>query len=288
MADIPVPSAPGPNSRPQPERAPGPWVVQRTRDPLPDAPLRLFCFAHAGGGTTMYWPWRSVLAPDVDVRPVLLPGRETRVREDPYRSLDELIDPLCDGLAPYLDRPYAFFGHSFGALVAYEVARRLSAAGRPEPVTLIASGRPAPRLPRWRRRFSDLGDTEFLAEVCALNGTPPQVLQQPGLVRLLLPALRADFEANENYTWRPGPELRCPVSAYTGTDDPAVNRDELLAWREETSGEFTVRVFSGDHFYLADGRPDVLSAVGQDLSRAAAAAGIGAGRVADSLSDSVS
>lgn len=270
MADIPAQGATGAPPRPQQDREPGPWVAQRTRDPLPDAPLRLFCFAHAGGGTTMYWPWRSVLAPDVDVRPVLLPGRESRVREAPYRSIDDLIGPLCDGLAPFLDRPYVFFGHSFGSLVAYEAARRLLDAGLPGPAALIVSARPAPRLPRWRRRFSDLDDVQFLAKVGALNGTPPQVLEQPGLVRLLLPGLRADFEANENYTWQPGAALHCPISAYMGAEDPAVDRDELLAWHAETSGEFTLRVFPGDHFYLADGRPDVLSAVAQDVARAAA------------------
>jgi medium-chain acyl-[acyl-carrier-protein] hydrolase len=223
--------------------------------------MRLFCFAHAGGGAAIFRPWRPLLAPHVDALPVILPGRESRVRELPYRRMEQLLDPLCEAIEPYLDRPYAFFGHSLGSIVAYEVARRFT------PRCLVVSGRRAPRSATTRRLFSSLPDGEFLAEIGQLGGTPPEVLEQTQLIRMLMPALRADFELNEAYRVLPGPRLTCPLIAYMGTDDPEVDAAELLAWHEESAGEFTMRVFPGGHFYLMGGRTDVSSALRQDLAR---------------------
>ncbi|MEU3825474.1 alpha/beta fold hydrolase [Streptomyces sp. NPDC029080] len=232
----------------------------------PAAP-RLFCFAHAGGGASAYRLWRLSLAPDVDVRPVVLPGRESRIRELPYRRVEQIIDPLCEALEPYLDRPYAVFGHSLGSILAYEVARRFTGLAGREPGLLIVSGRRAARLPARRRPYSTLSDDEFLGAVGALGGTPPELLEEGQLLRLILPTLRADFELNETYRTLPGPRLRCPVAAYMGTADPEVDRAGLLAWGEETAGEFTMRVFAGGHFYLKDDADGVRSALRQDLAR---------------------
>ena len=247
------------------------WVAGPPGETAAHAGIRLFCFAHAGGGPSFFRAWRQALAPAVDVRPVLLPGRESRVRELPYRRMEQLLDPLCAALIPYLDRPYALFGHSMGSIIGYEVARRLAAGAVRPPTCLLVSGRRAPARPARRRKFSTLTEPEFLAAIAALNGTPPEVLSQPQLLQLLLPTLRADFELNETYQPASGPPLGCPLTAYMGLDDPEVNPPELLAWHTETSAEFTLRTFPGDHFYLRAGRPDVLSAIRQDLSRAQAA-----------------
>lgn len=238
------------------------WIAGGGRDAAPGAELSLFCFAHAGGGAAFFRPWKAVLGPDVGVHPVLLPGRESRLRELPYRRIEQLIDPLCAALEPHLDRPYAFFGHSLGSLLAYEVARRF------DPVCLLVSGRRAAHLPAGRPLFSTLPDEEFLTMVDRLNGTPPEVMDQPELLRMLLPAMRSDFELNEIYQHLPGPRLTCPVAAYMGADDPEVTPAELLRWSELTSATFTLRIFSGDHFYLRDGRRDVLDAVRRDLGSA--------------------
>ncbi|MEV6118579.1 alpha/beta fold hydrolase [Streptomyces sp. NPDC052109] len=232
----------------------------------PAAP-RLFCFAHAGGGASAYRPWRLSMAPDVDVRPVVLPGRESRMRELPYRRVEQVIDPLCEALEPHLDRPYALFGHSLGSILAYEVARRFTGRAGREPRLLIVSGRRAARLPARRRPYSALGDDAFLGAVGALGGTPPELLHEGQLLRLMLPTLRADFELNETYRTLPGPRLRCPVAAYMGTADPEVDRAGLLAWGEETTAEFTMRVFAGGHFYLKDEADEVRAALRQDLAR---------------------
>ncbi|SNY24407.1 thioesterase II family protein [Paractinoplanes atraurantiacus] len=235
-----------------------------------DAPVRLLCFAHAGGGAGFFQPWRPVLAPEVAVCPVVLPGRETRVREEPYRRVEDLLGPLVDGLGGHLDRPYAILGHSMGAVLAYEVARRLTGAGA-APLCLFVSGRRAPRTPTRRPALHRLPEDEFLRAVGLLNGTPPEVLAQGDVIKLFLPSLRADFELNEVYAPLPGPPLDCPVSALTGDADPEVNLDEIAAWRETTRGAFTLRVFRGDHFYLKGAPPEVLAAIRADLRRLGAA-----------------
>ena len=232
-----------------------------------DAPTRLFCFTHAGGGAAFFHPWRQALLPEIDVCPIILPGREARLRERPYTRIEHVLDPLLDALAPYLDRPFALFGHSMGSVVAYETARRLEAAAGPQPLCLFASGRRAPTLPARREPLHRLQGDAFLAAVSTLNGVPEQVLRQPEVFTLFLPALRADFELNEVYTPLPGPRLHCPVSALTGDADPEVDLDEMAAWRAVTAGGFTLRVFRGDHFYLKGAPADLLAALRADLRR---------------------
>jgi medium-chain acyl-[acyl-carrier-protein] hydrolase len=226
---------------------------------------QLFCFAHAGGGSSFFRPWRAALAPEAAVRPIMLPGRESRLDEPPYRRLPDLVESLSEALQPCLDRPYALFGHSLGAVIAYEVARRLSASSGAGPAGLIVSGRRAPGLPCDQRRLSELPDEEFLAEVARLNGIPREVLSEPGFLSTLLPALRADYELAEMYQPFQGDRLDCPVVAYLSTSDPEADYAGMLAWREVTTGQFSIRIFRGDHFYLKGGRPDVLNAVREDL-----------------------
>jgi surfactin synthase thioesterase subunit len=229
--------------------------------------IRLFCLPHAGGGGAFFHPWRAALAPDgIEVRPVVLPGRESRIRELPYVTMEQAIAPLAELLAPQIDRPYALFGHSMGAAVSYELARRLLMLGLPAPVRLFVSGRRAPHLPARRGSYARLDDAAFLAEVTRLNGTPSEVLQQPELVRLFLPTLRADFELNDTYVPLPAPRLDCPISAFVGWDDPEADPAELAAWAEVTGGAFRLRHFGGDHFYLKDQAAEVLDEIRADLS----------------------
>lgn len=247
----------------------GGWVADDGRAGEPSGGIQLFCFAHAGGGPSLFRPWRGKLAPGSVVRPVQLPGRGSRLAEPPLRRMADLVDPLCQALEPYLSQPYALFGHSMGAVVAYEVARSFSAAAVPGPACLLVSGR-APRLPSGWRQVHALPDDEFLAEVSRLNGMPAEVLGDPDLLSMLLPALRGDYELSETYEPPSGASLRCPVTAYLSTADPDTGEQEMRCWQEVSTGEFAMRVFSGDHFYLKGGRQDVLSAVRDDLSRVAA------------------
>jgi medium-chain acyl-[acyl-carrier-protein] hydrolase len=248
---------------PGPGLATSPWFSRGQR--AENARLRLFCFAHAGGGGSAYWALRRALAPDIDVQAVVLPGRESRIRETPCTRIEQLLGPLTEAVASRADLPYVLFGHSLGTLLAYEVARRLSVAGVP-PLAMIASGRRGPWEPA-HRHYRGLDDAQFLAAISELGGIPPEVLAQPSLLALVLPALRSDFMINDGYVPQPAATLRCPLAAYSGADDPEVSRSDLMAWERETSGEFAVRVFPGGHFYLRGARPDVVSALRADLGR---------------------
>ncbi|MGC4806656.1 thioesterase II family protein [Micromonospora sp. DT233] len=225
------------------------------------APVRLFCFPHAGGGATSYRTWRQPLLPHVALAPVQLPGRESRLRERPVRRMAELIGPLCDGLLPYLDRPFALFGHSMGAAIAFEVAHEMSRRGWGVPTRLFVSGRRPPHLPARRPPLHLLTDEQFLPAVNSLNGIPSEILDTPDVMALILPALRADFELNETYVPGDTDLLRCPVTALTGDKDPEVTVDEMAAWRDTTRADFDLAVLPGDHFYLRPAATDVLNKV---------------------------
>jgi medium-chain acyl-[acyl-carrier-protein] hydrolase len=225
-----------------------PWVT-RPR-PRPHAYLRLLCFPHAGGGASAFRAWPDHLPADVEVCPVQLPGREQRMLEPAIDRMEPLVDALSEAVRPYEDLPLAFYGHSNGALVAFELARRLRREGRHLPVHLFASGRRAPDVPSSRPNVAHLPDDEFLAEMRELGGTPEEVLQHPELLRLLLPLLRADVALNEAYVFTPEAPLECPITAYGGLSDLKASREEVQAWGRHTSAELVTRFFPGDHFFV--------------------------------------
>jgi len=240
-----------------------------------EAPTVLYCFAHAGGGGSFFQPWRELLEPGVEVRPVVLPGRETRISEPPVTSVTELVEPVARAIeADVAGRAgdYAVFGHSMGSVVAYEVTRRLEAGPGPDPTCLFVSGRRAPHLPARHEPLHVMPDEAFLDAVVQLNGTPDELLEHDDLIRLLLPTMRADFTVSETYREQPGGRLRCPVAALTGDADPQADLEEMAGWRVTTTGAFTLRVFRGDHFYLIPAMSDVVAAVRATLQRLAAAA----------------
>jgi medium-chain acyl-[acyl-carrier-protein] hydrolase len=172
-------------------------------------------------------------------------------------------------LRPWLDDlPFAFFGHSMGAAVAYEAARRCAADGRP-PRHLFVSGRRAPQLPAdWPVTY-DLPDAEFVEYLRSLNGTPAEVFDHPELLELMLPLLRADFSVVETYRYLPGPALDCPVTAFGGAGDVEVGRAEVEAWAAQTTAAFAARVVPGDHFFLNDpqARALMLRVIDTELAR---------------------
>ncbi|MDJ1133697.1 thioesterase II family protein [Streptomyces iconiensis] len=231
-----------------------------------DAPVRLFCLPHTGGGAALYRDWARRLAPDVDVVSIRLPGREKRFRETPYRRLDDLVEALAEAVEPLLDRPYAWFGHSMGALVAYEMCRAARGLGQREPERLLVSGRRAPHLPSRQRRVHDAPDDALVAHLRELNGTPAEVLDSSAALGALLPMMRADFAVSETYHWRAGPPLTCPVLVLGGRDDALAAPGELAAWREYSTGDCEVRLFDGGHFFLhEESREQVLTTLAAGL-----------------------
>lgn len=242
--------------------ASSPWI--RRFVPAPDAPVRLVCLPHAGGSAAFYVPLAKALSPDVDTLAVQYPGRQDRRLEPLIETVAGLADGLAAELAPWTDRPFALFGHSLGAVLAFEVARRLEAMGR-APVALFASGRGAPS--RHRREFSHrLDDQALIREMRKLGGTDPRVFDNEDLLQLALPVMRADYEAVETYRFQPGPPLSCPVTAVNGQDDPKVTPDDADAWREHTTADFQTVTLPGGHFYLVDRHDEMVDLITRRLT----------------------
>jgi surfactin synthase thioesterase subunit len=248
---------------PAPDDRTSPWF-QRFK-PAPEAGIRLVCLPHAGGSATFFLETAKSLHPDIDVLSVQYPGRQDRWRETAVESVDELADRIAAELAPWSDTPLALFGHSLGALLGFEVARRLTAAGRP-PAALFASSFRAPSILR-REPAHLLSDPDLVRELTRLGGTDARVLQDEELRELALPAIRADYRAVDSYRYRPGPPLTCPVTVLTGREDPKVAPHEAEAWRPHTTGDFEVVTFAGGHFYLMDHNAGVTGLVAARLAR---------------------
>jgi len=228
------------------------------------AGARLFCFPHAGGGTA------SPLSRDPDRAgefcvPIRLPGREARLAEAPFERMEALIAALAGAIERYLDRPFAFFGHSMGAAVAFELARELRRRALPQPCMLIASGARAPRFRLHHVPPPDPADEELLDDLRRLSGTPAAFMEDSAALNALLPALRADTRLYRHYVYRPEPPLDCPMRAYGGFEDANITREHLEAWAAETTASFAVRRFPGGHFYLQTCRAEVLAALAEDL-----------------------
>lgn len=223
------------------------WVRRLRRAP---ERVRLVCFPHAGGSASYYTPLARALEVDVDVVALQYPARQDRLNERCIDSIDALVDAVVPELDGWLDGPFALFGHSMGAIVAYEVARILEESWGIVPVGLFASGRRAPSTFRDERVHRG-GDPSLLREVTRLAGTPSQLLDDDDVRAMMLPALRGDYKAIETYTWRPGPPLRCPIRAIHGDADPLTTRAEAAAWSSHTTGPFTLKSFSGRHFYFS-------------------------------------
>lgn len=233
-----------------------------------DATQRLFCIPYAGGSAAVFRDWLARLPAAVDVRPLHPPGRGRRFRDALLYRIGEIADEVTDAIAPLLDRPYTLFGHSMGGSVAFEVARRVRARNLPEPRCLIVSGRAAPHLPMKRRPIHDLPDDQFLGEVVRMNGTPPELLRYPDVVDLILPVLRADFEAVEMYRTEPihRPPLGCRIVSLGGSDEQG-SEEAVSSWRHYSTGSFRGEIVPGDHFFLHGRAERFFSVLNEELGR---------------------
>jgi medium-chain acyl-[acyl-carrier-protein] hydrolase len=234
----------------------------------PQAEFRLFCLPHAGGNSLIFRPWLTAGFGNMEICPVQLPGREKRAREKPFDQFNLLIQALADALP--LDKPFALFGHSIGALLCFELAREFRRRNRRLPEYLFLSSYPAPpfRRPRWAKPIHLLSDAEFLEELQLLSGTPDEILQDASLMQMLLPILRADFTLGETYTYVHQEALACPIQAYGGEQDPKVSRELLLGWSEHTRSGFNLRMFPGGHFFLVDVGHQLLSEISEAMALA--------------------
>ncbi|MCP3797608.1 thioesterase II family protein [Paenibacillus sp. CH40] len=232
----------------------------------PTAKLQLFCFPYAGGGAYIFNSWKSRFAPDITVLPIQLPGRESRSTEAPMDTLQDIVQSLVPAMAPYMHKPFAFFGHSMGALIAFETARQLYSKTGKLPVHIIISGKSAPHLPYSKKRLHDLADDSFTEELRLMQGTPEEVLQNAELMQIIMPRLRADFKVCETYVYQPGNPLVCPMTVLGGMKDFEVSTDSLHAWQQHTTSPMDVQMFEGNHFFIHEQEQEVLSAVENILS----------------------
>ncbi|MEM7538610.1 MAG: alpha/beta fold hydrolase [Chloroflexota bacterium] len=228
-----------------------PWIKQQS--PNPNARLRLFCFPYAGGAASIYRTWHQYLPNDIEVCATQLPGRENRIRDLAYTNVSILAESFIPYLLPYLDKPFAFFGHSMGTMIAYELTLQLQARGH-SPTHLLMSGRRAPHLPETRSLVHTLADDlDFLQELQRRYSNIPEIIfQEVELRELFIPLLRADLELVETYQPTGETRLSCPIVALGGTTDEHASRADLLAWQTLTTGKFNLHLFPGGHFYLND------------------------------------
>lgn len=238
------------------------WIVRY--QPNEQARLRLFCFPYAGGGAALFRQWQDAMPTDVDVCCIQLPGREYRLGKPAYTRMGPLIQDMADAILPYLDRPFAFFGHSMGALVSFELARQLRRRYDRQPVRLYLAAYRAPQLPNPNIKIYHL-PSEVFKVVLRAEGIPEMLLQNEELMQVMLPTLRADFELCDTYEYKEEPVFGCPLSIYGGLEDVRISKADLEAWRIHSSATCSLSMFPGSHFFLHSAQDLLLSAIAQSL-----------------------
>ncbi|MDB9371991.1 thioesterase II family protein [Nodularia sphaerocarpa] len=233
-----------------------PWLI--FPQPNPQAKLRLFCFPYAGGGASIFREWYKQLNSEIEICAVQLPGRENRLIEAPFNHLQPLINALSQEILPNLNQPFAFFGHSMGGLICFELARYLQQKHDLKPLHLFISGARAPHIPERKPPIHSLPQPEFIQELRRLNGTPAAVLENRELMEFLSPTLRADFAILETYIYTESAPLSCGITALGGLEDTEVTPEELAAWKQHTSGNFSMEMLPGNHFFLHSHRVQLL------------------------------
>ncbi|MFE9663931.1 alpha/beta fold hydrolase [Streptomyces sp. NPDC005955] len=242
------------------------WVLRP--EPRDGAALRLLCVPYAGGGTTVFHGWVAGLPDWIDVWLLRLPGREVRLREEPRTDLLALAGEAAQALAPALDRPFALFGHSLGALIAYEIAREMRRTHGLDASHLTVSARNAPEVPQPGRMSRLLSDDAFLEALDRrFRAVPEQIRRDPEMRALYLPVLRGDITMLETYRHRAEPPLRCPITALCGAEDQEASAAGMRGWRHHGRGGFAEHAYRGGHFFLQEHRESLLDRLTQDLAR---------------------
>lgn len=233
------------------------WIEVSQHRPL--AKLRLFCFPYAGGGASTYRAWPTDLPSSIELCALQLPARERRIHEPPLTDMAPLVEHVIAAIEPWLDRPFGFYGHSMGALIAYEVARALRRQRRDLPVVLFAAARRAPHLAKEKPHVHHMDDASLTEVIRRLNGTAASIINDQRVMSHYLPTIRADFALFENYRYVPESPLSCSIVALGGTSDAEQSQEELALWRKHTSGHFEVRLFPGGHFFHRARAKELLS-----------------------------
>lgn len=244
-----------------------PWLIFDETRTYHNAEMRLFCFHYAGAGASIFQNWIKLLPDEVELVAIQLPGREKRFYEPLISDVRQITTTLAKELSPFLDKPFAFVGHSIGALIGFELARVLRQRGMRQPELLIASGRNAPNVKLKVNNVHLLPDDEFAQTVRDYNGLPEAIAQNEELLELLLPRLRSDIAIAETYTYNDAEPLESRIVVFYGTEDPLVNDFGLQSWKEQTQGGFKLYSFPGDHFFLHSSEELVLDKISTELKQ---------------------
>ncbi|MGC2743716.1 MAG: alpha/beta fold hydrolase [Candidatus Angelobacter sp.] len=235
------------------------------RLPAQGPTLRLYCFPYAGAGADVYRSWQQWFPQKVQICLVHLPGRGRGMGEQPFAQLPPLVASIADRIDREPRHTYALYGHSMGALIAFELGREMFRRHGYGPEHLLVSGRRAPQSPTDEPVIFNLPHDQFLAELRRLNGTPAEVLDNPEVIELFITTLRADFELVDTYEYRPGEPLSCPITVYNGIKDIHVPTESSPAWQEQTSSHCKVRLLNGDHFFIRNPDQEFISAFKADV-----------------------
>jgi medium-chain acyl-[acyl-carrier-protein] hydrolase len=211
---------------------------------------RLFCFPYAGGSSAIFKPWVDLVPPTVEIQSLQLPGRPGRMSESPVDSLADLVEPIVEAIEPLTDVPFAFYGHSMGSLVAFEVTKRLAREFRTQPDQLFVAARRAPHMVSRDQTLHEQPLERVREFLRSLRAFPSEVLDHEELMQLLLPALRADLKLDGLYVFSPGEGVSCPIVAFTGQDDAYVLKNEIEGWSMHAGGGFECHTVPGDHFFM--------------------------------------
>lgn len=233
--------------------------------PNPQAKTRLFLFPYAGGSPTAFNKWPREFPGNIEVWIVHYPGRGSRYNEQPITEISSLVEGIHQAFQLFLDKPFAFFGHSMGALIAFELTRLLRQNNLPQPFTLFVSACGAPHIPNPHKPIHSLPEAGFIKALGDLNGTPMELLNNAELMELVLPALRADFQVVENYHFVMEAPLQSPIIAFGGLDDLRISRERLEGWAFQTSASFSSEYFRGDHFFINQADKLVISSIAEEL-----------------------
>jgi medium-chain acyl-[acyl-carrier-protein] hydrolase len=228
--------------------------------------MRLFLFPYAGSGPAAFWKWSAGFPNHIETWIAHYPGRGSRHNEAPIKKLSALVEGICQAVQPFLNKPFAFFGHSLGGLLAFELTRSLHQNNLPQPNLLFVSACGAPHMPDPNPPIHALPDPEFVEALRDLNGIPEEIASHPELLEILVPTIRADFEAAENYQYNSCKHpLICPIVVFGGSNDPRVSRERVEGWASQTSSRFKSIYFPGDHFYLNSAEDEIVQSITREM-----------------------
>jgi medium-chain acyl-[acyl-carrier-protein] hydrolase len=232
------------------------------------ARMRLFCFAYAGGGASIFHNWADHLPSDIETIGIQMPGLESRIMETPVETIAMVVEMLVPVMYPKLDKPFVLFGHSLGALISFELTRSLKKRYSLEPLHMFVAGIRAPQIVNRNSPIHCLPETDFLEELQRrYSGIPKEILENPDILQLVLPGLRASFEMYECYEYVEGRPLDCDITAFGGYMDKAATTEDLEAWRHQTNGSFSLQMLPGNHFFINSKQEPFFQILASDLMR---------------------